>query len=108
MLSCGRIEAQDGEDELIIHEDEGSKTYLKLLIRDGRLQGAILLGHAPAASAISSAVKDNQDVSAILGRLRAGDLDALTTTCESMSVSGTKQTCSKRRRMSASGGQNGR
>jgi NADPH-dependent 2,4-dienoyl-CoA reductase/sulfur reductase-like enzyme/ferredoxin len=85
MLSCGRIEAQDGEDELIIHEDEGSKTYLKLLIRDGRLQGAILLGHAPAASAISSAVKDNQDVSAILGRLRAGDLDALTTTCESMS-----------------------
>jgi NAD(P)H-nitrite reductase large subunit len=85
-----------------------SKIYLKLLIRDGRLQGAILLGHAPAASAISSAVKDNQDVSAILGRLRAGDLDALTTTCESMSVSGTKQTCSKRRRMSASGGQNGR
>ena len=40
LLSCGRIEAQDSEDELIIHEDEGTKTYLKLVIRDDRLPGA--------------------------------------------------------------------
>jgi len=33
MLSCGRIEAQDGDDEPITHEDEGAKTYMKLVIR---------------------------------------------------------------------------
>jgi len=86
MLSCGRIEAQDSEDELIIREDEGAKTYLRLVIRDDRLHGAILLGHAQAASSVSAAVKNNRDVSAILDRLRGGDLDALTNACEGMDL----------------------
>jgi nitrite reductase (NADH) large subunit len=78
MLSCGRFEAQDNEDELIIHEDESAKAYTKFVIRDGCLHGAILLGHAPAASAVAGAVKDRRDISAILDRLLAGDLDAFT------------------------------
>ena len=78
MLSCGRFEAQDNEDELIIHEDESAKAYTKFVIRDGCLRGAILLGHAPAASAVAGAVKDRRDISAILDRLHAGDLDAFT------------------------------
>ena len=57
MLSCGRIETQDSQDTLIIREDEGAKTYLKLVIRDNCLHGAILLGHAQAASSVSAAVK---------------------------------------------------
>jgi NAD(P)H-nitrite reductase large subunit len=80
MLSCGRFEAQDSEDELIIHEDESAKTYMKFVIRDDHLHGAILLGHAPVASAVSAAVKDHRDISGILDRLHAGDLDALSAT----------------------------
>jgi nitrite reductase (NADH) large subunit len=80
MLSCGRFEAQDHEDELIIHEDESAKTYMKFVIRNGRLHGATLLGHAPAASGVSAAVRNRSDVSAILYRLRIGDLDALAST----------------------------
>ncbi len=39
MLSCGRFEAQDNEDKLIIHEDESAKTCMKFVIRDRCLQG---------------------------------------------------------------------
>lgn len=78
MLSCGRFEAQDSEDELIVHEDESAKTYMKFVIRNGCLHGMILLGHAQAASGVSAAVKDHRDISAVLDRLRAGDLNALT------------------------------
>ena len=80
MLSCGRFQAQDNEDELIIHEDDGAKTYMKFVIRNGRMHGAILLGLAPAASAVSAAVRNHRDISVVLDRLRAGDLDALTST----------------------------
>jgi nitrite reductase (NADH) large subunit len=77
VMSCGRIEVKDDEDDLIVREDEATRTYMKLIVRDKCLEGAILLGHGLAASAVSAAVKECRDVSSVLNRLRVGELNAL-------------------------------
>src|SRR5690242_14367740 len=69
VMSCGRIEVRDDEDELIVREDETARTYMKLIVRDNYLEGAILLGHGLAGTAISTAVKDRHDVSQVLDQL---------------------------------------
>jgi hypothetical protein len=50
---------------------------MKLIVRDNHLEGAILLGHGLAGTAISTAVKDRYDVSQVLDRLRVGELNVL-------------------------------
>jgi NAD(P)H-nitrite reductase large subunit len=77
VMSCGRIEVRDDEDELIVREDETARTYMKLIVRDNYLEGAILLGHGLAGTAISTAVKDRHDVSQVLDQLRVGELNVL-------------------------------
>ena len=65
------------DEELIVHEDGERNAYIKLLVSDRRLAGAILLGHPRAGSAVSDAVVSRRDVGNVLDRLRAGDLDCL-------------------------------
>ncbi len=77
LLSCGRFEAEHDDEELIVHEDGERNAYIKLLVSDRRLAGAILLGHPRAGSAVSDAVVSRRDVGDVLDRLRAGDLDCL-------------------------------
>ncbi|MFD0008964.1 FAD-dependent oxidoreductase [Streptomyces sp. NPDC127178] len=77
VLSCGRIEesGQEGE-EVIIHDDRTGKRYTKLLVVDGHLVGAIVVGHSvEGAGELSAAVKEHRQVGARIERLRAGDLD---------------------------------
>jgi NAD(P)H-nitrite reductase large subunit len=78
LLSCGRFEAEHDGEELIVHEDGERNAYIKLLVSDRRLAGAILLGHPRAGSAVNDAVVSRRDVGDVLDRLRAGDLDCLT------------------------------
>jgi nitrite reductase (NADH) large subunit len=43
LFSAGQIQAGDGSEE-IIYEDADSGVYRKLVVKDGRLTGAVLLG----------------------------------------------------------------
>jgi NADPH-dependent 2,4-dienoyl-CoA reductase/sulfur reductase-like enzyme/ferredoxin len=76
LTSMGRFETEPGDEEIVI-EDEVAGQYRKLVIADGRIAGAILLGSAGDASPVVTAVKRGYDVSGLLGELRAGRWDAL-------------------------------
>ena len=73
VASAGRFEPAGPEDEVIAQEDVAEGRYRKLVVTDGRVVGAILLGYAVEAPAVVKAVKECQDVTAWLERLRAGD-----------------------------------
>jgi NADPH-dependent 2,4-dienoyl-CoA reductase/sulfur reductase-like enzyme/ferredoxin len=73
LTSAGRFEPAGPQDEVIAHEEVGEGRYRKLIVTDGQVVGAILLGYAVEAPAVVKAVKESQDVTAWLERLRAGD-----------------------------------
>jgi nitrite reductase (NADH) large subunit len=77
LTSIGRFEAESTDDEEIVFEDEAAGRYRKLVITDGRIVGAILLGSAAEASPVVTAVKRGYDVSGRLGDLRAGRWDVI-------------------------------
>ena len=66
-----------GRGAITAREDGERNAYIKLLVSDRRLAGAILLGHPRAGSAVSDAVASRRDVGDVLYRLRAGDLGCL-------------------------------
>ena len=75
LASIGRIQTEPA-DEAIVHE--GTGRYRKLLISDGRIVGAILLGPGNDVAAVRTAITRAFDVSSELSRLRQGRLDGLT------------------------------
>lgn len=76
LTSVGVIEARDGDEE-IVDEDPLESRYRKLVVHDGRLVGAILLGYGAESQAVATAVQEQRDVSGDLDRLRAGDWSTL-------------------------------
>ena len=58
-------------------EDAAGGHYRKLVIADGRIVGAILLGHGNDVAAVRTAITRGFDVSAHLDALRAGRWDVL-------------------------------
>ena len=77
LASLGRFEAGPGE-ESIVFEDPAAGRYRKLVIADGRIAGAILLGHGNDVAAVRTAITRSFDVSGRLDALRAGRWDVLT------------------------------
>jgi NAD(P)H-nitrite reductase large subunit len=77
LTSIGQIEPRSELDEVVVREDESALRYGKLVISDGRIIGAILLGYAREVAPVTSAVKQSWDVSPVLDDLRAGRWDAL-------------------------------
>jgi NADPH-dependent 2,4-dienoyl-CoA reductase/sulfur reductase-like enzyme/ferredoxin len=77
LSSIGEIEPGSERDELIVQEDEATLRYGKLVIRDGMIVGAILLGYSREVAHVTSAVKQGWDVGAVLDELRAGRWDVL-------------------------------
>jgi NAD(P)H-nitrite reductase large subunit len=73
LTSAGRFEPAGPEDEVIAQEDVAESRYRKLVVKGGCIVGAILLGYAVEAPAVVRAVKEEQDVTASLEHLRAGD-----------------------------------
>jgi NAD(P)H-nitrite reductase large subunit len=73
LTSVGAFEPEGPEEDVIALEDAAESRYRKLVVRDGRVVGAILLGYAVASPAVVRAVKEQQDVSAWLERFRTGD-----------------------------------
>jgi nitrite reductase (NADH) large subunit len=76
LLSIGRFQQQDG-DVVIVIEDSGEHSYRKLVIADGRIVGAILIARQQDAPHVTSAVKEQRDVSALVPALERGEWDVL-------------------------------
>lgn len=70
LVSVGRVEPGPGDEAIGLLE--GATRYRKLVVADGRLVGAILIGHGAVAEGVQKAVKEARDVRAALPELRAG------------------------------------
>ena len=77
LTSVGRFQAQSATDIEIAIEDTLEHRYRKLVIADGKLVGAIMMGYPLEASTVTAAVKASCDVSAHLDALRAGRWEVL-------------------------------
>ena len=56
----------------------GRGRHQKLVITDGRIVGAILVGHSRELPTVQRAIDDRRDVSMVLDELRAGEWEVLT------------------------------
>jgi NADPH-dependent 2,4-dienoyl-CoA reductase/sulfur reductase-like enzyme/ferredoxin len=61
------------QDTTIIEEDISSHRYRKLVVRDGILVGAILIGWPELIEPVGKAVKKKQSLNAVAAQLKAGD-----------------------------------
>jgi nitrite reductase (NADH) large subunit len=78
LTSIGRFQATAPDEEVIALEDGSGAKYRKLVIADGRIVGAILLGYTREVAPVRTAIMRGFDVTAHLGALRAGRWDVLT------------------------------
>lgn len=77
LTSIGRVEARGPAESEIVLEDAAAQRYRKLVLADGVLVGAILLGYPQLTSTVSAAAKAGRDLSANLDELRAGHWECL-------------------------------
>ena len=75
LTSVGRFEEQAG-DQVVALEEPGGK-YRKLVIEDGRIVGAILLGYSQEVAAVRTAINRGFHVAGVMDALRAGRWGAL-------------------------------
>jgi len=75
LTSIGRFQEQPG-DEVVAIEEPGGR-YRKLVIEDGRVAGAILLGYSREVAPVRTAIDRGFHVGAVLDSLRAGRWDVL-------------------------------
>ena len=74
----GEKQSRDADDEVVTYAEPGRGVYQKLIVRDGKLAGAILLGDTSAAPALqqlfdrSTPLPDVARVAALPARRRAG------------------------------------
>ncbi len=72
VVSVGQFEGTEG-DTVFVQEDTNSHRYRKLIVRNGRLQGAILIGWPDWTEPVTKAVKAHADLSMQLEKLHNGD-----------------------------------
>jgi NADPH-dependent 2,4-dienoyl-CoA reductase/sulfur reductase-like enzyme/ferredoxin len=77
LTSIGRFEPQGPEDLVITLEDSAAKHYRKLIINNGKIVGAILLGYPLNTPAVIAAVKKQLDIRPYINDLQAGNWDVL-------------------------------
>ena len=77
LTSIGRFEAESPGDEVIALEADGGRRYRKLVVAEGRIVGAILLGHPQEVALVRTAIDERSDVSRRLDALRAGRWEVL-------------------------------
>jgi len=82
LTSIGRIEAKGSNETAIVFAEPAENRYRKLIIADGKLVGAILLGYPALAPAVAEISKAQVDISQQLPALRNGDWDGLKTLVE--------------------------
>lgn len=77
LMSIGEFDARSESDEVIALEEVGNQQYRKLVIADGRIIGAILLGYPRLSPIVKNAIESGKDVSGVLPQLRAGQWEVL-------------------------------
>jgi NAD(P)H-nitrite reductase large subunit/ferredoxin len=77
VASIGAFEGAGAEDVVVVVQDDEDARYRKLVIRDGAVVGAILVGAPHHLPAVQRAVESRTDVRPILDELRRGSWDAL-------------------------------
>jgi NAD(P)H-nitrite reductase large subunit len=78
VTSIGDVEGTADTEELAWESSEDEIRYWKLVLRDERLDGAVLMGRWPETQSVLDAVASHAEVAGVLETLRAGDLTALT------------------------------
>ncbi len=75
-LTCLGDSAADGSEYIILrYSDQSGGVYKRLVLRGGKIVGAILLGDTQDARWLQQLIASGQDVSAYGGRLLEGGLD---------------------------------
>ncbi len=77
IASMGHFEARSGDEIEITLSGPEDHRYRKLVIAEGKLIGAILIGFPRDVPTVSTAVKQHANVAAYLDDLRAGNLEVL-------------------------------
>ncbi len=77
LTSIGRFDPESPDEIVIALEDLATHRYRKLIISQGKIVGAILLGYPSEASVVLAAVRERSDVTAVLSYLEAGKWDIL-------------------------------
>jgi nitrite reductase (NADH) large subunit len=77
LLSIGTVHTEDTDAQAIVVSDYGARRYRKLVLEDGRLVGAIVLGNAELFDVVTQAVEARLELAADLDALERGDWDAL-------------------------------
>jgi NAD(P)H-nitrite reductase large subunit len=72
LISVGQFNP-DPQDVCIVEEDVSSHRYRKLVVRDGVLVGAILIGWPELIEPVGKAVKKKQSIDRAAAQLKAGD-----------------------------------
>lgn len=72
LMSVGCFEPQSSDDLVITLEDTKAYRYRKLVVSQGKLVGAILMGYPELTPYITAMVKTRQDITPFLETLRAG------------------------------------
>jgi NAD(P)H-nitrite reductase large subunit len=76
LASVGRI-TPEAADEVIAFEAPSEYRYAKLVVRDGSIAGALMIGHGHEASLVADAVKSRRAVAGHLEALRKGEFSCL-------------------------------
>ena len=77
LLSIGAVDARSGESRTIAVSAYGTRRYRKLVLEDGRLMGAIILGSPELFDDVTKAVERRLDLGSDLDALERGKWDAL-------------------------------
>jgi nitrite reductase (NADH) large subunit len=79
VLAIGETEARGERESELRFGDRNLRRYRKLVLKDGKVCGAILIGHAGLTEAVSRAVEANMDVTPFMASLERGDWSVLAT-----------------------------
>jgi NAD(P)H-nitrite reductase large subunit len=77
LLSIGVVDAPAGEARTVVVSAYGTRRYQKLILEDGRLTGAIILGNPELFDDVTRAVESRVDLASELDALEHGKWQAL-------------------------------
>jgi nitrite reductase (NADH) large subunit len=83
LLSIGAVDARGGESRTVVVSAYGTRNYRKLILEDGRLTGAIILGSPQLFDDVTAAVETRLELGSDLDALEHGKWDALSRAVES-------------------------
>jgi nitrite reductase (NADH) large subunit len=77
LISIGRPHAdREGDVDVAVEHADGER-YRKLVVSEGRIAGAVLLGHPEHADAVLAASREERDMRGHMEALRKGDWEVL-------------------------------